>query len=419
MMKNFLNELYSRKNKQKIIDIPHRFTHLLTILSKIPIHSKQYKTVHIAGSKGKGSTAIYLNSSLLELGRKTFLFTSPHILNIRERFLLNGSMISSMKFEEGLSWLKNRETITNIQLSFFDAMTAILFYLVDKESIDFLILETGLGGRLDATNICTSDVTIITPIELEHTSILGNTLSKITQEKAGIIKNNIPLFVAKQPLGVFKILLKIAKKKHSPFYAFKDIIKIKKNNILNHNTCIFTYRKKNISVNFSTNLITLVHNAILVLPVLEYLLPHENIYESWEKVVSSIEIMGRYQKIIPFNIIVDGSHTVKSLKYTCKTFKKQFDSYRRVLIFGCAKDKKFYKIYKNFSLFHKTYLVGIQNIEHNMLYHSTIHHLSYYESLSVLLNNFIFEKNTVILITGSFYLVAEALTYFKEKNNFF
>lgn len=154
---------------------------------------KQFRTIHIAGTNGKGSVSHMLASILQEAGYKTGLYTSPHLKDFRERIKVNGEMISEQYVIDFIE--KNKEIFTGIKPSFFEMTVAMAFrYFADRQ-VDIAVIEVGLGGRLDSTNIITPLASVITNISFDHMALLGNTLEKIATEKAGIIKNGIPAII--------------------------------------------------------------------------------------------------------------------------------------------------------------------------------------------------------------------------------
>ena len=161
------------------------------------------RTVHIAGTKGKGSTAAMVASALTEAGYRTALYTSPHLIDIRERMRVDGQLISKTELEDGVARLKPEVEAVNAaarygRLTTFEVLTALGFmYFADKQ-VDFQVVEVGLGGRLDATNVVKPEVCAITTLGLDHTDVLGDTLAKIAAEKAGIIKPGVPVVSARQ-----------------------------------------------------------------------------------------------------------------------------------------------------------------------------------------------------------------------------
>ena len=193
MINNILDELFSLrtgKRRENIDDLK-----LIYDLLGKPCDS--IKVIHIAGTNGKGSTATFLENILLEAGYNVGKFTSPHILRYNERILYNRQMIDDEEIVENYFSLKQmienckkeNENLKDIYLNFFEITTFIALMFFAKKNPDFLVIETGLGGRLDATNIINSDIALITNITFDHTAILGNSLREIAYEKAGIIKN--------------------------------------------------------------------------------------------------------------------------------------------------------------------------------------------------------------------------------------
>ncbi len=195
----------------KILDDPH----------------KKFKTIHVAGTNGKGSVSHMIAAALQEHGWKVGLYTSPHYIDYRERIKINGQLITEhavIKFVE-----KYRKDFDQIQPSFFEITVAMAFDYFAQKKVDIAIIETGLGGRLDSTNIITPQLSIITNISLDHTSMLGNTLPEIAGEKAGIIKPNIPVLIGEyQRDDVFEVFEKKARETGSKLYLSSDIISFHK-----------------------------------------------------------------------------------------------------------------------------------------------------------------------------------------------
>lgn len=181
------------------------------------------KIVHVAGTNGKGSTCSMLASILQESGYCTGLFTSPHLLDFRERIRINGRMISK---EEVISFVIGyKAQFETIKASFFEWTTALALFSFARSEVDVVILETGMGGRLDSTNIVLPILSVITPIGLDHTQYLGISLEEITKEKGGIIKHNIPVVVAKSNKNVDWVLRELAEEKNASFYRATQLEK--------------------------------------------------------------------------------------------------------------------------------------------------------------------------------------------------
>ena len=182
-------------------------------------HTK-YKTIHIAGTNGKGSCAHMLAAVLQSYGYKTGLYTSPHLVDFRERIRINGKMIPKHEVIDFVE--KERSFFEPLHPSFFELTTALAFYYFAKENVDIAVIEVGLGGRLDCTNIINSTLSIITNISFDHMALLGNTLEKIAYEKAGIIKNNVPVVIGETTKGTHCVFEKRALEVGAPIIFAED-----------------------------------------------------------------------------------------------------------------------------------------------------------------------------------------------------
>jgi dihydrofolate synthase/folylpolyglutamate synthase len=180
----------------------------------------QFKSIHIAGTNGKGSTAHLLASVFQEAGYKTGLYTSPHLRDFRERIRINGQKIPQNKV---IGFVENHhEEFLKIKPSFFEMTVGMAFKYFNDEQVDIAIIETGLGGRLDSTNIINPELSIITNIGMDHTQFLGNTLSSIAQEKAGIIKNNIPVIIGEHQEETDQVFIQMAEEKQASLSFAQD-----------------------------------------------------------------------------------------------------------------------------------------------------------------------------------------------------
>jgi dihydrofolate synthase/folylpolyglutamate synthase len=181
---------------------------------------KQFKSIHIGGTNGKGSTSHMLASVLQEAGYKVGLYTSPHLKDFRERIRINGQMIRKNCV---INFIKrNQEFLEQNRLSFFEMTVGMAFDYFAKKQVDIAIIEVGLGGRLDSTNIIIPELSIITNISFDHTQMLGDTLEKIAFEKAGIIKTNVPVIIGESVLETKKVFEEKAEKEMAPIYFVDD-----------------------------------------------------------------------------------------------------------------------------------------------------------------------------------------------------
>jgi dihydrofolate synthase/folylpolyglutamate synthase len=297
----------------------------------------QIRTIHVAGSNGKGSTAAFLASILQELGNKVGLYTSPHFVNYNERIKINSLEIPDDYVAGFIS--QYYEYIEEKKLTFFEVTTAIAFKYFMENKVDLAVIETGLGGRLDATNVLTPMASVITSISLEHTQILGDTIYKITNEKAGIIKPDIPVFTGQLPPESMKIIEDICQKENCKFYKLSDYIIKRKDSIELYTEEIelddFTmpmrggYQKYNaalaglvVSKTFNTDDFVHIERGI-------------------KNVIKNTGLLGRYEfyNMEP-DIIFDSAHNPDGVRNFLSEFRKDLKSYKKkVLLFGVMKDK--------------------------------------------------------------------------------
>jgi dihydrofolate synthase/folylpolyglutamate synthase len=183
----------------------------------------KFKSVHVGGTNGKGSTAHMLASVLQEAGYKVGLYTSPHLKDYRERIRINGVMINEKSVVDFVA--KNKSFFEDNSLSFFEMSVGMAFDFFVQEQVDIAVVEVGLGGRLDSTNILSPEVSVITNIGLDHTQFLGTTLESIAGEKAGIIKSNTPIVIGETQLEIENVFIEKASKEQAPLYFADQLIK--------------------------------------------------------------------------------------------------------------------------------------------------------------------------------------------------
>ncbi|MCK5086014.1 MAG: hypothetical protein KAQ90_00775, partial [Melioribacteraceae bacterium] len=202
---------------------------ITNLLSKLDNPQSGFKSIHIAGSNGKGSTASFIASILMEAGYNVGLYTSPHFIKFNERIRINGVIIKDEYISEFMNLLS--DYIDKEEPTFFELTTAMAFKYFKENKIDIAVIETGLGGRLDATNTLNPLASVITTISHEHTGILGNDLRKIAIEKAGIIKKDQKIFIGIMPAEPEEELILKSNQVGSPHYLLKDHIKRKNNQV--------------------------------------------------------------------------------------------------------------------------------------------------------------------------------------------
>jgi dihydrofolate synthase/folylpolyglutamate synthase len=322
-----------------------------------------YKSYHIAGSKGKGSVSSYIANILSSAGYQTGLYTSPHILNFSERIGSNSGPFSEEVYEKTVKEIVHLvdsiipENLPNQRdATWFELVTLFAFLTFKNAECTHCVFETGMGGRLDATNVIFPEVTIITPIELEHTEFLGDTLEKIAKEKAGIIKENIPVVSFNQKPEAKVILEEVAKEKNCDIYFLDDFLNSYTYKIENEKSVVELNFKKLFSRPIKTSLNFLGEFQVLNCAVATFackLVNPEITEEQIELGLSKAFLPGRFEiinkdesKKIP-KLILDGAHTKDSLNFTFNTFKSLYNS-KANLLFACASDKNMDEMTKLF-----------------------------------------------------------------------
>lgn len=283
---------------------------------------KAYKTIHVAGTNGKGTTCHLLASILQTAGYKVGLYTSPHLKDFRERIRINGKMISKKEVVHFIQ--EHKIYLIDHQLSFFEMTVGMAFDAFKKHEVDIAVIETGLGGRLDSTNIITPILSIITSIDKDHQDLLGKTLAKIAMEKAGIIKQNVPILINEHRQQLRKLFKEYAFAKAAP---------------LHFNTLPSTINPHD-NNNARTLNETIARSAIQLLQKNgEYHISQQNIEEGIAEVDKNTSLQGRYQ-ILQENpkIIADVAHNPAGIKALMRRIENEFYIDLHI-VFGMVKGK--------------------------------------------------------------------------------
>ncbi|MCR5839740.1 MAG: bifunctional folylpolyglutamate synthase/dihydrofolate synthase [Kiritimatiellae bacterium] len=184
---------------------------------------KELRAIHVAGTNGKGAVCAMIDACLRSCGLRACRYTSPHLVRINERFFVDGKPVDDATLERAADKVFHADSDTNSQLTFFEALTAVAFIAFSEAKCDYAVLETGLGGRLDATNICVPEICVITKIGLDHCDWLGDTVEKIAAEKAGIIKKGVPIVLGKNEPEVIAVVKARASEVGAPFFYAPDM----------------------------------------------------------------------------------------------------------------------------------------------------------------------------------------------------
>ena len=315
---------------------------------------EQYPCIHIAGTNGKGSTAHLMSAMLQSQGYKVGLYTSPHYRDFRERIKINGKYISRNYI---VDFVKNNKTIfEKIKPSFFEITVALAFDFFAQQKVDIAIIETGLGGRLDSTNIITPILSVITNISFDHQQFLGNTLKKIAGEKAGIIKKNIPVVIGETQDATTAVFLKNAKSKKSVIhFADQNFKVVKKKESLTHTffdifkngKLIFPNQKINLHGGYQAKNIATALQAIEIIQG-DFFIKKTNISTAFQNLKSLTNFKGRWQLLQKKPIILcDSAHNEAGLRLAMS----QLNSLKinnLHLVIGMVNDKSIEKMLKFF-----------------------------------------------------------------------
>jgi dihydrofolate synthase/folylpolyglutamate synthase len=306
----------------------------------------KFKSIHIGGTNGKGSTSHMLASILQDAGYKTGLYTSPHLIDFRERIRINGEMIDQhyvVNFAENI-----RSVIEEISPSFFEVTVGMAFAYFAEQEIDIAIVEVGLGGRLDSTNIITPEISIITNISLDHTNLLGNTVKEIAVEKAGIIKEGVPVIIGEYDSATANVFTDKAEALNSPIRFADQVLKVSTSNVLGDiltasvsdlNSKIYQDLELDLTGSYQLKNVLSVLEAVKLLQDEGYDIPESAIYSGLKNVKVNTGLQGRWQVLgtAPF-IVCDTGHNEAGIKEVIKNLNSlHYDQLHIVL--GMVKDK--------------------------------------------------------------------------------
>jgi len=404
--------------------------HVEELLNRMGDPQLAARTIHIAGTKGKGSVAAMIAQVLSDSGYKTGLYTSPHLHTLRERISIDGSLISEAEFAAAMAEVKPfiesmRQDTAFRQPTYFEVLTALAFAYFQKKRVDFQVLEVGLGGRLDATNVARPVICIITPISLDHTQILGNSLEEIAREKAGIIKSGCWVVLSPQPEEAASVITDICREREAKVVQVgKDITWHKIGGDLHHQSLAIEGRTSKYQVSIPLLGDFQLENAVVAVAALEILASAGFAISAADiaQGLARVKWPGRFQILQQHpTVLVDGAHNVASMKRLVSNIKSYF-SYKRIfLVFGTSCDKDIPGIINELVALSPQVIVtqtphsraaplstlaaefGKRGIEPEI--RETVA-----EAISRVL--YLADKTDIICVIGSLFVVGEALDYF-------
>lgn len=403
-----INHLYSLPHLHPKSDL----SYIKRILHVLHNPQDQVKTIHVTGTNGKGSTSYYLSNLLQKAGQKTGLFVSPYIREFNERMQINGQDISNQdlvhvanQIEVAIHKLQEKEADFNLVTFEYEVAMAFLFFA--QKGCRYAVIEVGIGGAHDKTNVIKPEVSVITTIGLDHEKIIGPTLADIAHEKSGIIKSKRPVVLGNIPKSVLQIILAKAQKESAAVYLLgKDfqVNNVNKDCSYNFNGQTLSFRRRPLVESYD------IAVAVTAFKLLHFSLSDHTI----EKAINDTQIPGRYQIISTKpKIILDGAHNIQAMKNLLAIVEPAVKGQLYVLIM-MMKDKDLKQV---FALFDKSDQLTLTTIPYYRAakkkdfptevveaYPYQADYLKAYQQLKNAL-----KPNDVLLVTGSFYLVGAIL----------
>lgn len=399
-------------------------------------HTK-FKSAHVAGTKGKGSTCAMLAAMLQQSGLKVGLYTSPHLIDIRERIAINGCIISHLDF---VKLVRRAEAairkMGTDRPTFFEIMTAIGFCHFADQQVDIAVIETGLGGRLDSTNVITPEVTGICSISYDHMAVLGSTLAKIAEEKAGIFKKDVPAVASLQPPEVMAVLNRVAQQVHAPLAFVGTDIEF------SHRFEIARPIGPHVRVSLMTPASRFEHltvpligehqavNCGLALAMLDRLksrgLPINDAKVA--EGLAQVTISGRMEMIWRDpRVVIDGAHNAASVQALFKGISQYIPYDSMVVIFGCNCDKDIDGMLEQISLGADKVIFtrSTNNPKSAIPEELSAAYVERFGKMAQVADSFreameiasrAITREDLVTVTGSFYLIGEAKQYFHQRS---
>lgn len=373
---------------------------------------KEFKSIHVGGTNGKGSTSTYLKKILSQAGYKVGIYTSPYVVKFNERIGINDEYISDedlVHYANCLypiteSMLEEDETVT-----FFEVLTLMAFLYFRDKKVDYAIIEVGLGGLLDATNVITPEISVITNISYDHMKQLGNTLESIALNKLGIVKDNVPLVTAIENINLFPLFSEVTAKHNSRLkivnFDFVTNVNVKEKTT-------FNYRESEYTLNLTG--FHQVKNACLAIEVIRLLRVINNIQISENDIKEGLEKAfwpGRFE--IFDQIVIDGAHNIGGIQALIKSAKSIFAGKYIKCLFSVMRDKEHKKMIEELDNFcDELYFTEFEYqrradaeelFEESSHYHKSFH--KDYKEIFYKLKDL--KDNEVLIITGSLYFISE------------
>ena len=395
------------------------------------------RLIHVAGTNGKGSTTAMVTALLRGKGFKVGMYTSPYLEEFEERIQINGENIPKKRLGQLMDKVKDavdRVVLENLNHpTEFEIITCLMFLYFYEEKIDYGVIEVGLGGRLDSTNVITPIVSVITSISYDHTNILGNTLKKIAGEKAGIIKAGVPVLIYPQEEEALQVIEKKALEMNSEIYRINkedgNFIRMVNEDKI-YQIAEVNYRDNILEINLPLLGEHQITNLLLALKTYEVICRKENLEFNEEEIktaITKVKWIGRLEvmKREPL-VVIDGAHNIQGIKALTQNVRKYFKYKNMYLLLGILADKQVHEMVKEIVPLAKkvialTPLSDRAEIAEDLKKEVQIYNInciaeeSYEKALEMALDEA--DKDDLILISGSLYMIGDMRKKIRNKLN--
>ena len=419
-------------------------TNTVQLMEHLGNPERKFRSIHVAGTNGKGSVSHMLASVLMQAGYKVGLYTSPHLVDFRERIRINGQMIPQQRVTDFVE--RHRDYMQTLQLSFFEMTVGLAFDYFATEQVDVAVVEVGMGGRLDSTNVITPDLCVITNIGFDHTQFLGDTLPKIAAEKTGIIKPHIPVVIGESHPETRPVFEQRAAEQQAPIYFADDIYSVLAIPEHASSSDALTFPTLNFKINIHSsqisllstqfccpltgsyqlkNLVTLIR-ALDLLTTVGYTLTEQHVRDGIARVIEDTGLHGRWEKIDDRPLtICETAHNADGVAAMLQKLSEI--PYRHLhIVYGCVNDKDFRSILRMLPHERTTYYYTQPSVPRALpvgqlaeaateigMPGEAFPHVG--EAIAAA-RRAADPSHDLVLITGSIFLVADAVVYYSRKH---
>jgi len=414
-----LNEMYALRR----FGIKLGLETIQYILSELDNPHEKFETIHVAGTNGKGSVCAIIANLLQIQGFRVGIYTSPHLIHFNERIVINGEPIDNDQVVDLYQKVKKVQK-QDRELTFFEYTTAMAFCAFAEQKVEIAVIETGMGGRLDATNVLMPRLSIITNIGLEHQEYLGKKMKDIASEKAGIIKPCVPVITDVHNTSAMEIISDIAKQRSAPLYQLGSHMRVRMRKTgFSYSGLMFEWTRLTCALNGNHQ----IRNAGLALCAYEYISGNKANWQTVNQGLTTVKWPGRLE-IISQNplIILDGAHNITAVKNLFKYLKSVLKDRSLTLIVSVLDDKPYERMLNTLTKLAKTVVVTRTKIERSLDPEILRDYIKEKVPVVQIIQNVSdayfetvrnAEASDIICVTGSLYLIGEVKAAINENSN--